>query len=1094
MSKTMSDKPKRQESPLLKYLLTSAAIILIVLQAQAQPNKAIRFMEEGRYDAAAKVLKKDFFSKKPGENSGYLLAQCYYKLQDYEDAYDIMSLIQDEIEGSGEKARFFMDVLIANDDFSSAYLEVLRRMAEGDSDPKTYLWFKKISDLIKWDTTNTGSLLEMVSGINTPYNEYAPIVDENLNMHYVTDINSMQSIFPASYSGQNIHLIYRTRYRERDRSIERPVMAVKNRKYYDHDGPFAPWPGRDLHAVTLREAEVATQSARMGIYFLNFKSGEEPTPFVHNGEYQTGHPTFSEDGSRMYFASNRPGGFGQMDLWYCDWQGGHWSEPVNMGPVINTPSNEMFPRFHLSRLFFSSDRRDMGYGGLDMYMSSALTNFKSVANLRAPINSAYDDFAIGMLNHVDGFVSSNRPSGIGGDDIYRIVFYPEKADHKDRVVRFKDVAPPAGTIARIMQSSGELLQEVEVDDKGKFVLKGAKSLEQYTLELENHLVEGMVIEVLDEQGEPVQSFEADKTENVIRFELLSPKSFDRALVKRDTEGPQPRFPLKGRVQSDKGESLAETELSLEARGGKLISSTKTDQEGRFDFGEVDYEEDFTIKTSGVESPHRIDILGESGAVVQSIETIGVSSNAFNYSRSLPQSDWMLASPVLASGTKAILISDNVDKDTPLLFETMDGKEAEEILLDAEGRLNLGDIQSKEAYRIRSQKGQFSPNDRLFLLNQDGDTLQRLSPYDESEFRFEYMPEEKGRPRKAPKPEPEPIPEAFEPGTFVAHISDFDFGEAYPMLLLTVGEDQQDTVYVRSNGNLVLRNLHPDKRYELVVIKDELNKEAILRIRRPDGTDALIETQIDDEQRFSFRLLDAEDYELGGAQADDGNRIDLFGKSYSDKDLYMIPVVLYTGQDSLEQGESFLAKDGSMLFKNVERRDQYLLYFGKGIPEELYVKRPQGDYVKARRIGDLYYEVDFSEPPIAEEDLPDAPDRREQREFTVPHIYFDFNSYYVKAESRRSLDMFTRYMKQNPDISIEIRAYTDCRGSDAYNITLSERRAGSVKEYLSKKGVESERMRTRGFGERYPVNDCVDGVECTEEEHALNRRVTFIILD
>ena len=84
------------------------------------------------------------------------------------------------------------------------------------------------------------------------------------------------------------------------------------------------------------------------------------------------------------------------------------------------------------------------------------------------------------------------------------------------------------------------------------------------------------------------------------------------------------------------------------------------------------------------------------------------------------------------------------------------------------------------------------------------------------------------------------------------------------------------------------------------------------------------------------------------------------------------------------------------------------------------------------------------------------------------------------------------MKQNPKIKIELSANTDARGAANYNLQLSAKRARAAVEYIVSKGIERKRIVYKGYGESNLVNNCSDGVTCTEEEHAKNRRTEFKI--
>jgi outer membrane protein OmpA-like peptidoglycan-associated protein len=86
----------------------------------------------------------------------------------------------------------------------------------------------------------------------------------------------------------------------------------------------------------------------------------------------------------------------------------------------------------------------------------------------------------------------------------------------------------------------------------------------------------------------------------------------------------------------------------------------------------------------------------------------------------------------------------------------------------------------------------------------------------------------------------------------------------------------------------------------------------------------------------------------------------------------------------------------------------------------------------------------------------------------------------------------KVLETNPDINIELSSHTDCRASDEYNDTLSQKRAESAVAYIVKKGIAPERITAKGYGEQQLVNKCADGVSCTKYMHQDNRRTEFCI--
>ncbi len=153
--------------------------------------------------------------------------------------------------------------------------------------------------------------------------------------------------------------------------------------------------------------------------------GEDILPFESEA-YSYCHPTLSADGNRLYFASNMPGGFGGMDLWMTRrMRDGNWSQPINLGPRVNTSNNEVFPFMSESGvLYFSSDGITGGKGGYDLYRIEIENRTSRAFPMGDSFNTEFDDFGIMFLPKSDakGYFSSNRKGGTGGDDIYEFEF------------------------------------------------------------------------------------------------------------------------------------------------------------------------------------------------------------------------------------------------------------------------------------------------------------------------------------------------------------------------------------------------------------------------------------------------------------------------------------------------------------------------------------------------------------------------------------------------------------------------------------------------------------------------------------------------
>ncbi|HMR19966.1 MAG TPA: OmpA family protein, partial [Sphingobacterium sp.] len=194
---------------------------------------------------------------------------------------------------------------------------------------------------------------------------------------------------------------------------------------------------------------------------------EEDFPYNNVKAYSVGHAALNDDNTVLYFASDRPGGMGGVDIWYCERQSdGSWGAPQNAGAAINTFGDEMFPSVYDGTLYFSSTGH-IGMGGLDIFKAKGeKSQFEKAVNLGFPINSASDDFAFIVVedSHLGtkGYLSSNRTGGAGSDDIYSFLYAKPRIKIQLEVIA-KDKA------------TGDLLPDVSIslfNEKDQLLGKG----------------------------------------------------------------------------------------------------------------------------------------------------------------------------------------------------------------------------------------------------------------------------------------------------------------------------------------------------------------------------------------------------------------------------------------------------------------------------------------------------------------------------------------------------------------------------------------------------------------------------------------------
>lgn len=116
-----------------------------------------------------------------------------------------------------------------------------------------------------------------------------------------------------------------------------------------------------------------------------------------------------------------------------------------------------------------------------------------------------------------------------------------------------------------------------------------------------------------------------------------------------------------------------------------------------------------------------------------------------------------------------------------------------------------------------------------------------------------------------------------------------------------------------------------------------------------------------------------------------------------------------------------------------------------------------------------------------------------KKIVIDNIYFDLNKHNIRPDAAIELNKIVKVMNENPEIIIELSSHTDSRGSDKYNLALSDRRAKASASYIISNGIPKSRIYGVGRGEKELINTCKDGVVCTEELHQKNRRTEFKIV-
>ncbi len=272
---------------------------------------------------------------------------------------------------------------------------------------------------------------------------------------------------------------------------------LKNREFFDkkengkmHDGPatFSNSGTYMAYSKNVSRDKTKDNIVELRIFTRTLENDEwsDPVAFEHNNvSYSVGQPHLLSNGKTMYFTSDMPGGFGGTDLYRSLRAGdGSWGTPENLGNVINTEGDEMFPFFDESRktLHFASNGH-FGLGGLDIFSSPMNGSaWNKVTNAGAPLNTLNDDYGLISDDKTSkGYFSSNRANGSGMDDIYGVDLLNVKSNARmiAGVARDDDKNPLPGTTVKLFDEDGNEMSEVIADEMGayEFVVDSGRNFE-----------------------------------------------------------------------------------------------------------------------------------------------------------------------------------------------------------------------------------------------------------------------------------------------------------------------------------------------------------------------------------------------------------------------------------------------------------------------------------------------------------------------------------------------------------------------------------------------------------------------------------------
>ncbi len=280
---------------------------------------------------------------------------------------------------------------------------------------------------------DSGYVIERVREFASRESDYCPMyVSDTYDVVYFTSMRKMKKRSKSSkITGQGASALYMSKIDGKGKwTLPEPLGEPFGMPHTD-DG--AAYVSADGHTMFFTRCPMDDQQGNGAHTYVSTREGgrwSEPVRVVPGGDstMMVAHPTLSPDGNTLYFVSDKEeGGMGGKDIWRSTRNADDtWSEAENLGAIVNTAGDEMFPYVRTDgTLYFSSDGHK-GFGGLDIYKAElGEDKLYRVSNMGLPINSQGDDFGIAFMGMAEeGLLSSNRASAKGIDDIYSFYLPP----------------------------------------------------------------------------------------------------------------------------------------------------------------------------------------------------------------------------------------------------------------------------------------------------------------------------------------------------------------------------------------------------------------------------------------------------------------------------------------------------------------------------------------------------------------------------------------------------------------------------------------------------------------------------------------------
>lgn len=417
------------------------------------------------------------------------LADCYRNITQWEEVEKWLELIIEMGEENPEDLFYYSMALKSNGKYHDAEV-ILKDYKLLKPDDDRVALQQSLLEYVRFLIQDSSRFVVNIAPFNSRGADWGPTFYED-KIVFVSTGNPEDSRDPKYNWDQLPFLDIYAVTRLDDGGYSDPKVYAKDLNSTFHDGPAT----FDIQNNRMyfnsnrstKNASRAEEENNLQIYYADLEKGDWvfKGSFEHNNvrdNYR--HPSVSSDGLKLFFSSDRPGGKGGNDIWYCDNVNGSWTEPINF-EVVNTEGHEVFPYYSPEGiLYFASDGM-AGMGDLDLFMAISYDggkNYTRIENMGYPINSPQADFGM-VLDDVGmkGFFSSDRPGGLGHDDIYEVEILYIPVQISGTITDKMNTFEVEGAMVCLLDEKLDTLETLFTREDGSFVFSKTYKQRDYTI-------------------------------------------------------------------------------------------------------------------------------------------------------------------------------------------------------------------------------------------------------------------------------------------------------------------------------------------------------------------------------------------------------------------------------------------------------------------------------------------------------------------------------------------------------------------------------------------------------------------------------------